>query len=125
VTDRPGFYHALDAFLLPSLHEGLPMALLEAMASGVPVLASRLEGIAAALAEDEEGLLAGAGALEEFAAKLARLENEPGLRTKLAGAARTKAESFSASRTAHGVEAVYYAELGIAPARGTDRYSRR
>jgi glycosyltransferase involved in cell wall biosynthesis len=95
------------------------------MASGVPVLASRLEGIAAALAENEEGLLAEAGALDEFSAKLARLEKEPGLRTKLADAARAKAESFSATRTARGVEAVYYAELGIAPASGTDRYSRR
>jgi glycosyltransferase involved in cell wall biosynthesis len=125
VTDRSGFYHALDVFLLPSLHEGLPMALLEAMASGVPVLASRLGGIAAALVEDEEGLLAEAGAVGEFSEKLARLEKDAALRTRLAAAARAKAASYSAVRMARRVEAVYYAELGIAPGGGADRYSPR
>lgn len=126
VTDRTGFYHALDAFILPSLHEGLPMALLEAMASGVPVLASRLEGIAAALVEGEEGLLAQAGAIDEFSEKLARYEADPALRTKLATAARAKAAAeYSAATTARRVEEVYYTELGIAPNGGSDRNSRR
>jgi glycosyltransferase involved in cell wall biosynthesis len=125
VTDRTGFYHALDAFLLPSLHEGLPMALLEAMASGLPILASRLEGIAAALVEDGEGLLAGAGRTDEFSEKLTRLEKDAALRARLAAAARAKSASFSAARTARRVEAVYYAELGIAPVGGADKYSPR
>lgn len=126
VTDRTGFYHALDVFILPSLHEGLPMALLEAMASRVPVLASRLEGIAAALVEGEEGLLAEAGSIGELSEKLATLENDAALRVKLASAAQAKAAAqYSAARTARRVEAVYYAELGIAPNGGTDRYSQR
>lgn len=126
VSDRPGFYHALDVFLLPSLHEGLPMALLEAMSSGVPVLASRLEGIAAALAEDEEGLLAAAGDLDELSEKLRRLAKEPRLRETLAVAARRKAvDRYSAARTARLVEAVYSAELGIAQNAGPDKDSRR
>jgi glycosyltransferase involved in cell wall biosynthesis len=126
VKDRAAFYHALDVFLLPSLHEGLPMAVLEAMASGVPVLASRLEGIAAALVENEEGLLAKAGDLDDFSAKLARLESDATLRTRLASAGRTKAATrYSAARTARRVEAVYYAELGIAPNAEAARYSRR
>jgi glycosyltransferase involved in cell wall biosynthesis len=126
VTDRTGFYHALDAFILPSLHEGLPMALLEAMASGVPVLASRLEGITAALVEGEEGLLAGAGSIDEFSKKLALFEGNPALRSKLAAAGRAKAAAeYSAATTARRVEAVYYAELGIAPNGGSDRNSRR
>jgi len=126
VTDRTGFYHALDVFILPSLHEGLPMALLEAMASGIPVLASRLEGIAAALVEGEEGLLARAGSLDEFSRGLARYEAEPALRTRLADAARAKAAAaYSAATTARRVEAVYYAELGIAPIGESDRNSRR
>lgn len=126
VTDRTGFYHALDVFILPSLHEGLPMALLEAMASGIPVLASRLEGIAAALVEGEEGLLARAGSLDEFSRGLARYEAEPALRTRLAEAARAKAAAaYSAATTARRVEAVYYAELGIAPIGESDRNSRR
>ncbi len=126
VTDRPGFYHALDAFILPSLHEGLPMALLEAMASGVPVLASRLEGIAAALAEDEEGLLAGVGAVDELSTKLRLLRKNPALGATLAAAARTKVGNrFSAARTVELVEAVYSAELGIAQNAGPDKDSPR
>jgi glycosyltransferase involved in cell wall biosynthesis len=114
VTDRPGFYHALDAFLLPSLHEGLPMALLEAMASGVPVLASRLEGIAAALEENTEGLLAPAGDVPAFAGALARLVDDPALRTRLASAGREKvARRFSARETMRRVEALYDRELGL------------
>lgn len=121
VSDRSGFYHALDAFVLPSLHEGLPMALLEAMASGVPVLASRLEGIAAALREEEEGLLAEAGDLNGFSAQLSRLMTDPGLRERLAVAARRKtAEKFSASGTARRIEAVYAFELGVEPAIAPD-----
>lgn len=126
VTDRPGFYHALDGFILPSLHEGLPMALLEAMASGVPVLASRLEGIAAAVVEGEEGLLAAAGDLDELSEKLRCLAENPALRNSLAAAARRKAVNrYSAARTARLVEAVYSAELGIAQNAGPDKYSRR
>lgn len=126
VSDRPQFYHALDVFILPSLHEGLPMALLEAMASGVPVLASRLEGIAAALAEEQEGLLAGAGDLDELSGKLRRLAENPALRVELAAAARTKAiERYSAARTARLVEAVYSAEPGIAQSGGPAKDARR
>lgn len=51
IADRLEFYAALDGFLLPSLHEALPMTLLEAMACGVPVIASDLEGVSAALGD--------------------------------------------------------------------------
>ena len=61
ILDRGSFYHALDAFILPSLYEGLPMAILEAMSSGVPVISSRLEGISAVITDEKEGLLAQAG----------------------------------------------------------------
>lgn len=126
VRDRPEFYHALDVFILPSLHEGLPMALLEAMASGVPVLASRLEGIAAAVEENGEGLLAAAGNVEELSEKLSRLAENPALRVELAAAARTKAiERYSAARTARLVEAVYSAEPGIAQSGGPAKDARR
>jgi glycosyltransferase involved in cell wall biosynthesis len=117
VSDRAGFYHALDAFVLPSLHEGLPMVLLEAMSSGVPVLASRLEGIAAALREEEEGLLAEAGDSGDFSGQFSRLLADPDLRGRLAAAGRRKvAVMYSASRTARRIEAVYSCELGIDPA---------
>lgn len=112
VQDRPAFYRTLDAFLLPSLYEGLPMVLLEAMAAGVPILASRLEGIAGALREDQEGLLAQAGCLEEFSRKLTRLRDDPSLRSALVAAAHARVRaSFSAAVTARRIESIYRQEL--------------
>lgn len=112
VSDRPAFYQALDVFLLPSLYEGLPMVLLEAMAARVPVLASRLEGIAGALRENEEGLLAQAGDVEDFSRKLAWLKERPELRASLVVAAEKKVRSsFSAAETIRQVEAIYRREL--------------
>lgn len=45
VDDMSGFYHALDVFVLPSLSEGMPMSLIEAMAAGIPVVAARTPGV--------------------------------------------------------------------------------
>jgi glycosyltransferase involved in cell wall biosynthesis len=115
ITDRQAYYQMLDIFLLPSHYEGLPMAVLEAMAAGVPVLSSRLEGISAALAEEQEGLLAEPGNLEDFSRKLQRLEASGDLRSRLAASARNKVTAaFSAAGCAGRIEAVYRQELAIA-----------
>lgn len=112
VSDRPAFYRSLDVFLLPSVFEGLPMVLLEAMAARVPVLASRLEGIAGALREDAEGMLAQAGNVEEFSQKLAWLKDHPEERAVLAIAAEGRVRaSFSAVETARRIEVIYRREL--------------
>ena len=125
VLDRPSFYQALDAFLLPSLFEGLPMALLEAMFSRVPVLSSRLEGISAIMTNEKEGLLASAGDVQDFSRQLNRLEASPELGRLLAANARSKAlEQFSASVTAGRIEDIYRRELAIANTKLADKSSR-
>ena len=122
ILDRSSFYHALDAFILPSLYEGLPMAVLEAMSSGVPVLSSRLEGISAVIAEENEGLLARAGDVADFSRQLGRLKESPELRRQLAQAARTKVlNQFSASVAARRIESIYRQELSIANANAADK----
>ncbi len=121
VENRAAFYHALDVFLLPSLHEGLPMTILEAMASGVPVLSSRLEGIVAALGAD--GLFAEPGNEEEFSLQLGRLAESETLRQNCASGALARVRaSYSASGTARRVEDIYRAELAIAHAGATGKY---
>jgi glycosyltransferase involved in cell wall biosynthesis len=122
ILDRGSFYHALDAFILPSLYEGLPMAILEAMSSGVPVISSRLEGISAVITDEKEGLLAQPGDVADFSRQLRRLKESPELGGQLAQAARTKAlNQFSASVTARRIESIYRQELGIANAKAADK----
>lgn len=106
ITDRARFYEALDVFLLPSLHEALPMTVLEAMAAGVPVVASNLEGVAAALGEN--GLLVTPGDAQEMTSALRALRDDPQRREDMAAGARARVESdFSAASTASKIEAIY------------------
>lgn len=55
--DMPGVYRSLDMLVLPSLNEGMPMTLLEAMAARLPVIASRVGGIPKMVRNGETGLL--------------------------------------------------------------------
>jgi glycosyltransferase involved in cell wall biosynthesis len=57
VSDMAAFYSALDVFVLPSVSEGLPLALLEAMSMGLPIVASAVGGMPAALGPSLAGIL--------------------------------------------------------------------
>lgn len=99
--DMPGIYASLDALLLPSLDEGLPMVVLEAMAAGRPVLASRVGAIGHVIRDGENGLLAPPGDVEALRGAIERLLAEPGLGTRLGAAARATIEDrFSAAQMA-------------------------
>ena len=76
--------HAADIFVLPSLSEGLPMALLEAMGMGLPVIATELEGIASVVGNEMHGLLPAPGEVQSLAAALMRLLGDAALRARLA-----------------------------------------
>ena len=105
-------YDAVDFLLMPSRFEGLPMALLEAMAMRVPVVASRLDGIAEVIDDGVDGLLAEPGNRDEFAAHLRALLDDPARAAQLGERAAQKvAASFSAERMAREVEALYTRHL--------------
>ncbi|MCX7934125.1 MAG: glycosyltransferase, partial [Planctomycetota bacterium] len=76
VADMPTFYHALDCFALTSLWEGLPYAILEAQASGLPVVASRTIGAEMLIVDQESGLLTPLGDEKALAAAVLRVLRE-------------------------------------------------
>lgn len=95
VEDVGSHLAAMDAFLYPSRHEGLGSILLDAMACGLPVVATRVGGIPEVVIDGENGLLCEAGDIDGLAAALLRLHADAGLRQRLAAAGRARAEAFS------------------------------
>jgi glycosyltransferase involved in cell wall biosynthesis len=71
------WFQALDAFILPSVWEGQPLALLQAVSSGLPILASRIEGNTAVLGERHPGLFDPADPTALAALMKAAMENAP------------------------------------------------
>ncbi len=101
-----------DIFVLPSLVEGLPLALGEAMALGKPVIASRINAVPEAVNEGENGLLVEPLDSAALAAAIGRLATSPELRRNLGEAARrTIATRFAARHTTEITLAAYRAAL--------------
>jgi glycosyltransferase involved in cell wall biosynthesis len=87
------WFAAADIACLPSHREGFGVALIEAGACGVPVLASRIYGTRDAVLEDKTGLLHEAGDVADLREKLARLVADPELRRRLGEGGRQRAEA--------------------------------
>jgi glycosyltransferase involved in cell wall biosynthesis len=85
-------YAEADAFCLPSFAEGLPVVLMEAMAAGVPVIATRASGTPELVEDGQTGLLVSPGRADQVQAAIVRLAREPGLRRGLAKAGRLRIE---------------------------------
>lgn len=86
------YFGAVDIFALPSVREGMPNALLEAMSCGLACAATRLEGITDSLLGSGAGMLFTADSEEELRSVLARLAGDAALRSRLGRNARETAE---------------------------------
>lgn len=84
----PALLSAADLFVLPSLDEGLPLALLEAMGSGLPVIASDVGSVASVVRDGETGLLVAPGDSRALARAFASLLRDPKLARTLGAAAQ-------------------------------------
>ena len=84
---------ALDAFVLPSYWEGLPLAVLEAMCMGLPVVASAVGGTPEAVIEGETGLLVEPGNVVALAERLATIAQDAEGRARMGRAAREAAQA--------------------------------
>jgi glycosyltransferase involved in cell wall biosynthesis len=98
---------ASDIFTLSSRFEGLPIAMLEAMAQGLPVVATAVGGVAEVVREGCEGLLVPAGDHDALAAAYTRLALRPDLRRELGERAAQRAGDFDISVAARQLEVIY------------------
>ena len=95
--DMDSFYRGLDIYINTSVHEGIPMTILEALAHGLPVIAPAVGGIVEVIEEGKEGFLIDGRSPGDFAEKCLFLKANRQERDRMARAAREKAErAFSA-----------------------------
>ncbi|HEX6424587.1 MAG TPA: glycosyltransferase [Acidimicrobiales bacterium] len=98
---------AFDVFALSSEFEGLPIALLEAMASGISPVATSVGGIPEVISDGEDGLLVPAGSPDALAAALTKLLDDDDLRTAIGERARARAATFDLVQAVRRTEEVY------------------
>ncbi len=94
------FYRSADIFVLPSLDEGMPNVLLEAMAMGLPVVATQISGSQELIEEGENGFLVPSKNPVVMAQKLAQLIDNNSLRLQMARSSRNRAYQFDWSEVA-------------------------
>jgi glycosyltransferase involved in cell wall biosynthesis len=104
---------ALDAFVLPSYWEGLPIGLLEAMAMGLPCVATAVGGTPEVIEDGVSGFLVPARDHEALADRLGRLMADAGLRAEMGGKARRRVSTcFAVADMVTRTEALYEAVAG-------------
>jgi glycosyltransferase involved in cell wall biosynthesis len=91
-------YHALDVYVVPSRQEGGPKGVLESMASGVPLVSTRVGQAPDLVEEATNGLLVEVEDAEAIASALLRLRDDAGLRETLTAAGRATAEAYAYER---------------------------
>jgi glycosyltransferase involved in cell wall biosynthesis len=98
---------AIDVVCLPSLYEGTPLALFEAMAAARPIVASAVDGCAEILADRVTGLLVPPRDPRALGEALLRLLDAPALRAQLGAAARLASRDYDIDQTVRRIEALY------------------
>jgi len=116
-ADLPAWYAAADLLAFPSTKEGWGLAVLEAMAAGLPVVTSDLPVFREYLTPGRDAMMVPSGDAAALSAAIAAVLDDPGLAARLAAAGRAVCERFSWPRAAREHEAVYAAATA-ASARG-------
>jgi glycosyltransferase involved in cell wall biosynthesis len=112
--------NALDLLVQPSLRESFGLAAVEAMATGLPVIASRVGGLAEVIVDGETGLLVPPADPDALGAAISRLRNDPGLRSSMGQRGRLRAQRhFSHDLCLRQMEQVYELALGRMSASGS------
>jgi glycosyltransferase involved in cell wall biosynthesis len=114
--DAPAVYHGGDVFVSPTYAEGFSNTILEAMASGLPVVAGRAVGVVDCVRDDANGLLVAPGDVARLATAMERLLDDGALRARLAAAALGEVrETYAWPVAARRIAGVYAEVAGRAP----------
>lgn len=104
---RDDLLAAADVFVLPSTSEGLPIALLEAMAGGLAIVATEVGGVPDLLSDGQDALLVAPGDAESLAAAVGRLAADGALRRRLGEAARERARRLNSEEVGDRLDQLY------------------
>jgi len=107
--DVPELLRAFDVFALASHWEGLPRVFPQAMAAGLPIVATRVDGAPEAIAPGENGWLVDVGDMEAMGGRLIELAADPALARRMGDAGRARVEAFSARRMVDQLAELYAA----------------
>ena len=102
-----------DVFVLASVWEGLPVALMEACALGLPIVATRVGGIAERFRDDADALLVPPRRSDLLAAAVLRVAGDAALRARLSAASTCNAEQFDVRCTIRHLERVYRSVIAL------------
>jgi glycosyltransferase involved in cell wall biosynthesis len=117
-NDVGAVYAACDAVALTSANEGTPVTVIEALAAGVPVVATDVGGVADVVDADRSGYLAPPGDTAAVASALRRLAADPAARKRMGAAGHADViERYSVPRLVHDVDLLYRDLLGRVPRR--------
>ena len=105
--DIPEIMETIDVFVLPSLNEGMGRVLVEAMASGKPVVASRVGGILDLVKEGQNGFLAEPGGEKGLAIAIKKLLEDKKMRDEMGKRGREIAQDFSVEKMIEKIDLLY------------------
>ncbi len=106
-TDVPKLLQATDIFVLPSRREGLPRSVMEAMATGLPVVATDVRGSRDLVEHGVTGLLVKLGDVDGLAQAILKLARDPELRQRLGQAGRKAIQDYSLDRVLEEMASIY------------------
>ena len=102
------YYAAFDAVMLPSANEGTPVSVIESLAAGCPVVATRVGGVPDVVNENEDGFLVEMGDVQALGDRLADLARDPELRRRMGEAGRSRIlERYAVDRLIGDVDELY------------------
>ncbi|WP_155316268.1 glycosyltransferase family 4 protein [Desulfosarcina alkanivorans] len=105
---RDHLFSEIDVFILPSYNEGLPMAILEAMGWGLPVIVTPVGGIPELIRSGENGLMVPPGDVGQLSDAIQRLIRNEALRRSLGSAARTSVMSYDIKKYCGSLSKIYH-----------------